>query len=67
MRKVLAEIQDGTFAREWMTESREGGERFQALRKRDTEHQVEQVGEELRSMMKWLENPSPRIAEERFR
>ena len=57
MRKVLAEIQDGTFAREWMTESREGGERFQALRKRDTEHQVEQVGEELRSMMKWLEKP----------
>ena len=57
MRKVLAEIQDGTFAREWITESREGGERFQALRKRDTEHQVEQVGEELRSMMKWLEKP----------
>ena len=57
MRKVLTEIQDGTFAREWITESREGGERFQALRKRDTEHQVEQVGEELRSMMKWLEKP----------
>ena len=57
MRKVLAEIQDGTFAREWIAESREGGERFQALRKRDTEHQVEQVGEELRSMMKWLEKP----------
>ena len=57
MRKVLAEIQDGTFAREWIAESREGGARFQALRKRDTEHQVEQVGEELRSMMKWLEKP----------
>ncbi len=57
MRKVLAEIQDGTFAREWITESREGGDNFRAMRKRDHDHQVEKVGAELRSMMKWLEKP----------
>ena len=57
MRKVLKEIQDGTFAREWITEAREGGENFRAMRKRDHDHQVEKVGQELRSMMTWLQKP----------
>ncbi len=57
MRKVLTEIQDGSFAREWITEWREGAEKFRSMRKKDHDHQIEQVGAELRSMMGWLEKP----------
>ncbi len=57
MRKVLTEIQDGSFAREWIAEWREGATNFRAMRKKDHDHQVERVGEDLRSMMKWLEKP----------
>ena len=62
MKKILGEIQDGTFAKEWITEWREGAEHFNAMRKKDHNHQVEKVGEELRSMMKWLEKPKDRGA-----
>jgi ketol-acid reductoisomerase len=54
MRKILGEIQDGTFAREWIAEWREGATNFNALRKKDKEHQVETVGAELRGMMRGL-------------
>jgi ketol-acid reductoisomerase len=54
MRAVLTDIQDGTFARRWIAECESGGEEFQALRARDRDHQLEQVGAELRSMMSWL-------------
>lgn len=57
MRKILGEIQDGTFAREWIAEWGEGAENFNAMRKRDKKHQVELIGEELRSMMPWLDKP----------
>ena len=57
MKRVLSEIQDGTFAREWIAESREGGTNFEVMRKKDRDHQIEKVGEDLRSMMKWLEKP----------
>ena len=57
MRKILVEIQDGTFAREWIAEWGEGAENFKAMRKKDHDHQLEKVGEELRSMMPWLEKP----------
>ena len=60
MRKVLGEIQDGSFAREWIAEWREGATNFNAMRKKDHDHQVERVGEELRSMMKWLDKPKVR-------
>ena len=60
MRKVLGETQDGTFAREWIAESREGATNFNAMRKKDHDHQIERVGEELRSMMKWLDKPKVR-------
>ena len=62
MRKILKEIQDGTFAREWITEWREGAEHFNAMRKKDRNHQIEKVGEELRSMMTWLPKPKDRGA-----
>ncbi|TMF72724.1 MAG: ketol-acid reductoisomerase, partial [Chloroflexi bacterium] len=55
MRKVLAEIQDGSFAERWLDENSNGRENFMAMRKKDADHQIEQVGRELRSMMTWLE------------
>ena len=51
MRKILGEIQDGSFAREWIAEWREGATNFHALQKKDKEHQIEKVGAELRAMM----------------
>ena len=55
MRQVLAEIQDGSFAERWLDENSNGREKFMAMRKKDADHQIEQVGRELRSMMTWLE------------
>ena len=54
MRQVLREIQDGTFAREWILENQAGRPSFLALRRLNAEHPIEQVGAELRSMMPWL-------------
>jgi len=54
MKKILAEIQSGAFAREWMDENATGGKRFPELRRRGQEHQIEQVGAKLRSMMSWI-------------
>jgi ketol-acid reductoisomerase len=55
MRQVLREIQDGSFAERWLDENSNGREQFMAMRRKDAEHQIEQVGRELRSMMTWLE------------
>ncbi len=54
MQKILSDIQDGTFAREWIAENHEGAHKFQAFRKADTEHQIEKVGADLRQMMSFL-------------
>jgi len=54
MRQILKEVQDGSFAREWILENRAGRPSFLALRKQNAEHQVEQVGKELRAMMRGL-------------
>ncbi|MCX7014605.1 MAG: ketol-acid reductoisomerase [Candidatus Sumerlaeota bacterium] len=54
MKKILAEIQDGRFAREWILENVAGRPSFLALRKRGAEHLVEKVGAEMRGMMSWL-------------
>ena len=56
MKKVLLEIQDGTFAKEWITENDEGRPRFNRLRKENANHPIESVGKELRSMMPWLKS-----------
>ena len=58
MKKVLTEIQDGTFAREWIAENREGRTNFDAMRKKDKTHKVEVVGRELREMMSFLNKPT---------
>ena len=54
MQEILEEVQDGTFAREWLLENQVGRPSFQALRRKDSEHLIEQVGAELRAMMSWL-------------
>ncbi|MBT8763000.1 ketol-acid reductoisomerase [Desulfohalobiaceae bacterium Ax17] len=54
MKKILGEIQDGTFAREWILENQAGTPRFQALRRQMNNHQIEEVGDKLREMMAWL-------------
>ncbi len=56
MRQVLAEIQDGTFAKAWIAESDGGRHEFERLRAQDRDHQIEKVGAELRSQMAFL-NP----------
>jgi ketol-acid reductoisomerase len=56
MRQVLAEIQDGTFAKRWIAESDGGRQEFERLRAQDRDHQIEKVGAELRSQMAFL-NP----------
>ncbi|MFQ5996835.1 MAG: ketol-acid reductoisomerase [Dehalococcoidales bacterium] len=52
--EILAEIQDGTFAREWILENQAGRPVFNALKRKDREHPIELVGAELRKMMPWL-------------
>ena len=54
MRLILAEIQTGSFAREWILENQAGRPVYNALKKMDAEHQIEIVGKKLRSMMPWL-------------
>jgi ketol-acid reductoisomerase len=55
MRKVLAEIQSGDFAREWIAENRAGQENFKRMRDEQSGHQVEVVGRELRAQMDWID------------
>ena len=56
MRKVLAKVQDGSFAREWIAENDEGRPRFNRLRRENDEHPIESVGKELRDMMSFLKD-----------
>jgi ketol-acid reductoisomerase len=52
--EVLGEIQDGTFAKEWILENQADRPVFNALKRKDREHPIELVGRELRKMMPWL-------------
>jgi len=54
MWQILSEIQDGTFAREWILENQAGCPSFNAYRRHEAEHQIEEVGKKLRAMMPWL-------------
>lgn len=56
MKKVLTEIQDGTFANEWMAEYNSGMKKFRELEKQGEEHQIEVVGKELRSKFAWKDS-----------
>jgi len=53
MKKVLSDIQDGTFAKNWLLENQTGCPSFNAMRKREAAHQLEQVGAELRKLYSW--------------
>ena len=56
MKKILSEIQDGSFAKEWILENKEGRPKFNALVAKDKNHQLEKVGARLRKLMKWIES-----------
>jgi ketol-acid reductoisomerase len=55
MAQLLAEIQSGDFAREWIAENRAGQENFKRMRSEQANHQVEVVGRELRAQMDWID------------
>ena len=54
MKKILSEIQNGAFAREWMLENKANKPVFTALTRKGQEHPIEKIGEKLRAMMPWL-------------
>jgi len=56
MKDVLADIQSGSFASRWIAEQEGGGAEFARLRQQDKDHQIEQVGRDLRAQMAFL-NP----------
>ena len=62
MRRLLAEIRSGAFAREWIAECRAGAPRFAELRRAAQQHPIEKVGAELRAMMPWTEEGKARRA-----
>lgn len=54
MQKILSEIQSGQFAREFVLENQAGKPGFTALRRKEAEHKIEEVGKDLRAMFSWL-------------
>ncbi|MEB3280355.1 MAG: ketol-acid reductoisomerase [Lyngbya sp.] len=54
MRKILKEIQTGQFAREFVLENQSGKPGFTAMRRKEAEHPIEEVGKDLRAMFSWL-------------
>ena len=54
MKKILKEIQSGDFAKEWITEHKNGQTKFKLMRKTQAEHPIEKVGEKLRTLMPWI-------------
>jgi ketol-acid reductoisomerase len=67
MRRLLADIRNGSFAKEWIAECRAGAPRFTELRRAAQQHQVEQVGARLRAMMPWTEEGKRAAAEKAAR
>jgi ketol-acid reductoisomerase len=54
MKRILAEIQSGKFAEEWIAENRNGRPNYTRLKEAGAQHQVEKVGAELRAMMPFV-------------
>ncbi len=54
MKRILADIQSGRFAKEWVLENKAGQASFKAIRRQFAEHPIEQIGEKLRAMMPWI-------------
>ncbi|MCK4323988.1 MAG: ketol-acid reductoisomerase, partial [Armatimonadetes bacterium] len=55
MKKMLREVQDGSFAREWILENQTGRPVYNALMREEAAHPIEEVGKKLRAMMPWIE------------
>jgi ketol-acid reductoisomerase len=55
MRRILQEIRSGQFAREWILENRANRPVFNATRRQERAHPVEEVGKQLRSLMSWID------------
>ncbi len=55
MRKILSEIQNGEFARDWILENRAGAASFKAIRRNNRNHPIEETGRQLRSLMSWID------------
>ncbi len=55
MKEILGEIQAGEFAREFIAENEAGGENFERMRQEGADHEIEQVGKQLRDMMPWID------------
>jgi ketol-acid reductoisomerase len=55
MRRILAQVQDGSYARSWILENQAGRPFFNTMRQREQQHPIEQVGRKLRAMMPWLQ------------
>jgi ketol-acid reductoisomerase len=53
MKQVLTDIQDGTFAKNWLLENKVGAPHFKAMRKQGEQHQLEETGKELRKLYSW--------------
>jgi ketol-acid reductoisomerase len=64
MKRILTEIQEGRFAREWINENQTNRPVFSALRRRDQAHLIEQVGKQLRGMMSWIDQSRALKAEQ---
>ncbi|OFV95948.1 MAG: ketol-acid reductoisomerase [Acidobacteria bacterium RIFCSPLOWO2_12_FULL_54_10] len=60
MKQILKDIQDGSFAREWIAENEKGCPNFNRLREQEKHHKAEEVGQQLRSMMAWLQKNPPK-------
>ncbi len=58
MKQILTEIQDGSFAKDWIAENENGRPRYDKLREEGLNHPIETVGKELRAMMSWLPKPT---------
>ncbi|MEX2315796.1 MAG: ketol-acid reductoisomerase [Pirellulales bacterium] len=54
MKRILKEVQDGTFAKEWIAEAKSGGKSFKAMKEKDKQHGVEVIGRQLRKLMSWI-------------
>ncbi|MBI4164260.1 MAG: ketol-acid reductoisomerase [Acidobacteria bacterium] len=67
MKKILADVQNGSFAREWMEESASGGKNFAAMREKGANHLIEKVGSELRKMMAWKKKDEATAAQAQAR
>jgi ketol-acid reductoisomerase len=62
MKQILKEIQDGTFAKQWIAENEAGRPNFNKFREEEAKHPIEAVGKSLREMMSFLQKPKQKSA-----